>query len=69
MVRLDIVPDQNLVSKNFGKKRNLNIGRRVLALLKDVTGISGRKMNRNLNRQWDELKKERRAKQNPRRKE
>ena len=69
MVRLDIVPDQNLVSKNFGKKRSHNIGRRVLALLKDVTGISGRKMNRNLNRQWDELKKERRAKQNPRREE
>lgn len=69
MVRLDIVPDQNLVSKNFGKKRSHNIGRRVLALLKDVTGISGRKMNRNLNRQWDELKKERRAKKNPRREE
>ena len=60
-VRLDIEPDQNLVSKNYGKKGNFNIERRVLNLLKGVTGISRYKMNRNLNRRWDEIKEERMA--------
>ena len=58
-VRLDIEPDQNLVSKNYGKKGNFNIERRVLNLLKGVTGISRYKMNRNMNRHWKEFKKDR----------
>lgn len=52
-VRLDFAPDQMLVSRRVYKQ---NIGQRALSILKQITGISRYKFNRNFNRKWDEFR-------------
>lgn len=54
-VRLSLDPDQRLVALHSGD-RNFSIGRRALALLKQLTGISRIIANRNINRRWEEFK-------------
>lgn len=58
-IRLDFPPDYRLISKHKSKgRRNFHIGQRALMMLKDVTGITSYKYNKNMKRRWDELKKE-----------
>lgn len=56
---IDNVPDQRMVSKHFGHRgRNFTFGRRALHALKGAVGISSYKGRRNLNRGWDQFRKE-----------
>lgn len=57
-VRLALAVDPNIGS---GKRTNHNFrfGNRVLLLLKDITGISMIKARKNIDRNWNELKKKR----------
>ena len=57
-VRLDFEPDRRLMNPNYGKKRNNGLGMRALYLLKQATGITYYKSHKNLNRCWDNLRKE-----------
>lgn len=57
-VKLDFVPDQNMISNKLGG-RNFKVGRRALLMLKETTGISKYRVRRNLKRQWNEFRKER----------
>ena len=57
-VKLDFVPDQNMISNKLGG-RNFKVGRRALLMLKEATGISKYRARRNLKRQWNEFRKER----------
>lgn len=58
-VRLDVAPDQRLVSlyfdSNYGSK-NFRIGNRALSILKTLTGISQYKFHKNTKMHWNELK-------------
>lgn len=58
-VRLDVTPDQRLVSvfydSNYGSK-NFRIGNRALSILKTLTGISQYKFHKNTKMHWNELK-------------
>lgn len=56
-IRLDYRPDYRLLSNNNGRK-NFKIGQRALFLLKQATGISFYKYRKNLNKKWDDFKKE-----------
>lgn len=57
-VRLDYGPDYRMVSRNDGR-RNFRIGRRALLLLKQATGITRYRFNRNLKETWNEFRKDR----------
>ncbi len=59
-VRLDIRIDPRIVSTRG--RHNINIGNRVLSLLKQLTGISSYKHNKNFKHNWNSLKKNRRGK-------
>lgn len=56
-VRLNVAPDIRLVSPNIGN-RNFHFGRRVLLLLKEVTGITLIRSHRNMNNNWRKFRKE-----------
>lgn len=60
-VRLAITPDSRLIGRGVVRQ---NFGDRVLGLLKTITGIRRYKMNRNMNRQWKEFRKEQVRKNN-----
>lgn len=53
-IRLKRQPDRRLVSP-YLTNDNFKFGKRVLALLKTITGISAYKSKRNLNRRWNEF--------------
>jgi len=55
-LRLDLVPDHHLMAKHDSRK-NFRIGNRALAILKQLTGISAYKSNRNNNNVWNNFKK------------
>ena len=57
-VKLDVVPDQNMISHKLGG-RNFKAGRWALLMLKEATGITKFRARRNLNRQWDRFRKTR----------
>ncbi|MBD5275121.1 MAG: hypothetical protein HDS37_03345 [Bacteroides sp.] len=57
-VKLDVVPDQNMISHKLGG-RNFKAGRWALLMLKEATGITKFRARRNLNRQWDKFRKTR----------
>lgn len=57
-VRLDIAPDERLVS-HFDPRRNFKIGRRALGMLKQLTGITLYKSHRNFNNRWDTFRRDR----------
>lgn len=54
-VRLNIIPDSRLVGKNTDN-HNFKIGNRLLFMLKQLTGISLIKSNRNFNHKWDDFR-------------
>ncbi|WP_289741165.1 hypothetical protein [uncultured Duncaniella sp.] len=56
-VRLNVAPDVRLISPYTGN-RNFHFGRRVLLLLKEVTGITLVKSHRNMNNNWRKFRKE-----------
>ena len=56
-VRLNVAPDVRLISPYTGK-RNFHFGRRVLLLLKEVTGITLVRSHRNMNNNWRKFRKE-----------
>lgn len=53
--RLGYVPDHRLVSK-YSSRNNFRIGRRALMMLKQMTGISRYKFNRNLGKRYKEFR-------------
>ena len=57
-VRVDIAPDERLVSR-FDPRRNFKIGRRALGMLKQLTGITLYKSHRNFNNRWDTFRRDR----------
>ncbi|MDE6171164.1 MAG: hypothetical protein K2F68_08405, partial [Duncaniella sp.] len=57
--RLSLSPDQRLAGRKVVRQ---HIGQRLLQLFKTATGISRAKMNRHLNRQWDEFRDDRKKK-------
>ena len=63
MVRLSFTPDRRLGSR-FVKKDNFSFGRRALSILKNITGISRYKADRNRKRQWNDFRKDQGAKNN-----
>lgn len=56
-VKLDFIPDQRMKSNKIGG-RNFKIGRRALLMLKQATGISKYKARKNLNKQWNDFRKD-----------
>ena len=65
-VRLAVVPDSRLMGRKIVKE---NIAQRALQVLKNVTGISRYKLNRNTNRRWKNFKKEQRRRLDSRKRE
>lgn len=61
-VRLDVVPDDRLASGDLIND-NYRFGRRVLSMLKQLTGITLYKSHKNFNRNWDNFKQRTRDKQ------
>lgn len=59
-VRLGVQIDPRIVSTRG--RHNINIGNRVLSLLKQLTGISSYKHNKNFNNNWNSFKKKHRKK-------
>lgn len=53
-VRLDFPTDLYLAHREKAK-RNFHIGRRLLSVIKDLTGISSYKFRKNANRRWNEF--------------
>lgn len=56
-VRLKFEPEYGIISLN-NSRRNFRIGHRVLALLKQVTGITSYRSHKNFNNNWREFKNE-----------
>lgn len=56
MVRLDFVPDPNLGSGRIGPNPNFSTGRRMLNILKTLTGISRYKHNKNQKKSWRDFR-------------
>lgn len=54
--RLDFTPDSRLAGKHFDNS-NFKIGNRALSLLKQLTGITHYKSNRNFNKSWNKFRK------------
>lgn len=50
-IRLDMIPDQRLISKTTGRN-NFRIGQRALSLLKMLTGVTYYKSRKNIHRNW-----------------
>lgn len=65
-VRLAVVPDSRLMGRKIVRE---NIAQRALQVLKNVTGISRYKLNRNTNRRWKNFKKEQRRRLDSRKRE
>lgn len=59
-VRLGVQIDPRIVSSKG--RHNINIGNRVLSVLKQLTGISRHKFNKNFNNNWKSFKNNRRKK-------
>jgi hypothetical protein len=59
-VRLSIKPDERLMSRNI-RKSNFGIAHRALSLLKQLTGITYFRSHSNINKNWNKLKKEQKA--------
>lgn len=57
-VKLENAPDRMMISMNVGKG-NFGIAHRALTLLKDLTGITYFKSNRNMKRRWKEFREKR----------
>ena len=56
-VRLDFTPDRRLVGIHLTDgRKNLGMGRRVLFILKELTGISQYKFNKNFNNNWGSMR-------------
>lgn len=55
-IRLSLSPDHRLMGRSVLRQ---NVGQRALQLLKNLTGITRYRMNRNINRQWNEFTSER----------
>ena len=57
-IRIELPPDQRLVSPHFGKSKHLNMGYRALSMLKNLVGISSYKLKRNTLSNWNKFKKQ-----------
>lgn len=55
-VRLGQEPDSRMISQHLNNQ-NFKLGNRLLFMLKQLTGISLIKSNKNMNRQWGDFKK------------
>lgn len=56
-VRLDFSPDQRLVGIHLeDSRKNFGFGRRVLSMLKQLTGISQYRFHKSVNQNWDDMK-------------
>ncbi len=64
-VRLHLIPDQNLINRN-ARKGNFSIGKRALDMLKQLTGISSYRSQKNTERHWREFRNENIKRNKPR---
>ena len=53
-IRLDVAPDERLIAKNLNNN-NFRLDKRFLYILKDITGISAYKTNKNFKRSWNDF--------------
>lgn len=56
-VKLGFVPDHRMIRK-YPRRNNFNIGTRALAILKQLTGITYFRANRNFNNNWRDFRRE-----------
>ncbi|MDE5595318.1 MAG: hypothetical protein K2I89_07080 [Muribaculaceae bacterium] len=53
-IRLDVTPDERLIAKNLNNN-NFRLDKRFINILKDITGISAYRTNRNFKRSWNDF--------------
>ena len=58
-VRLNVAPDERLIAKNLNNN-NFRLDKRFLSILKNITGISAYKTNKNFKRSWNDFLRDQR---------